>query len=736
MKILLLIDALSPGGAETHVLTLANALIARGHSVTVLSDGGALERAEPNSDLRFLHPPAPFGSRICFALGNLSFLCRLQRAERFDVLHAHTRKTAFLLRLFAVLFRPRLSELAARLPYRKAALRRCLSPLLVVTCHAKFRPRWRKLSFWGERTVAVSRDLAHHLTDTFGVSEARIDVVENGVDTARFCPVKQALSDVIHIVFASRLDKDCSAGARLLLDLFADWKHRAAARGKELRLTLVGGGDCFDDLSRKAETVNRTLGKRDVVLPGAIGDVERVLNAADLFVGVSRAAMEAMCCGLPVILAGDEGFGGLLMPGEFDRLAEGNFCCRGESPLTKQGLDAAFDRWLGMSDGQRRELADALCRRSRARYDGDRMAEATEAVYRRATAARPPLRALVVGYAGCQNLGDDTILRRLIDRWQNRPAPLFPAAEDSPTLPVRLTLVATVRDPVVCRTAFSGIRLIRRGRPWTLWRAIGRADAVIFGGGCLLQTCSRHGRRSLAYYLALMLVARLRGRPFHLVANGIGPLRNGVCRLATRLVLSLAAGISVRDGRSRRLLLSLGIQADKVKEQSDPALSLSPPTEQECAAVAARLLNEQAKLAKKLLCVVPKAMPDAMLDRLCGELTLLWRTKGVYPLFLPFDQAADVPVCQRILSRVGVGQLIVTDDERTVLALFSHAGAVISGRLHGLILAFDAGVPAAALWAGGDDSKIIDFAKDAGQAIWPGEDGAVGFWRIFNRGDE
>ena len=735
MKILLLIDALAPGGAETHVLTLANALITRGHSVTVLSDGGDLERVHSPKSPRFLHPPAPFGSRIRFALGNLSFLCRLQWEERFDVLHAHTRKTAFLLRLFSLFFRPRLSDLAARPTYRKAALRRCRSPILVVTCHAKFRPRWRKLSFWGERTVAVSRDLAHHLTDTFGVSEARIDVVENGVDTARFCPAKKSPSDVIRIVFASRLDEDCSSAARLLIDRFTDWSCRAKAQGKELRLTLVGGGNCFDDLSQKAEKVNRALGKRDVVLLGAIGDVERVLNAADLFVGVSRAAMEAMCCGLPVILAGDEGFGGLLLPDDFDRFAAGNFCCRGESPLTKQGLDAAFDRWLGMSDGQKSELADTLCRLSRARYDGDRMAEATEAVYRRAAAARPPLRALVVGYAGCQNLGDDAILRRLIDRWQNRPAPLFPAAEDGPTLPVRLTLTAAVRDPAACRSAFPGIDLIRRDRPRALWRAIGRADALIFGGGCLLQTCSRHGRRSLAYYLALMLVGRLRGRPFHLVANGIGPLRNGVCRLATRLVLSVSGGISVRDGRSRRLLLSLGIRADKIKAQSDPALTLGPPSEQECAA-AARLLDDGASSAGRLLCVVPKEMPDAMLDRLCDELGVLWQTEGVYPLFLPFDRAADLPVCQRILSRVGAGQLIVTDDERTVLALFSRAGAVLSGRLHGLILAFDAGIPAGALWGGGEDRKIVDFAKDAGQAVWPGEDGAVGFWRIFNRGDE
>ena len=42
LKILLLTDRLSLGGAETHILSLYNELCALGHSVTVISSGGAL----------------------------------------------------------------------------------------------------------------------------------------------------------------------------------------------------------------------------------------------------------------------------------------------------------------------------------------------------------------------------------------------------------------------------------------------------------------------------------------------------------------------------------------------------------------------------------------------------------------------------------------------------------------------------------------------------------------------
>ena len=43
LKILILTDKLSLGGAETHILTLCSGLEALGHSVTVISSGGALE---------------------------------------------------------------------------------------------------------------------------------------------------------------------------------------------------------------------------------------------------------------------------------------------------------------------------------------------------------------------------------------------------------------------------------------------------------------------------------------------------------------------------------------------------------------------------------------------------------------------------------------------------------------------------------------------------------------------
>ena len=95
MNVLLLIDALTPGGAETHVVTLARALASKGHTVSVLSDGGALEERLICAGVRCLHPSCPFGGAAWRSFWrNLRFLKRLGQEQSYDIFHAHTRRTA------------------------------------------------------------------------------------------------------------------------------------------------------------------------------------------------------------------------------------------------------------------------------------------------------------------------------------------------------------------------------------------------------------------------------------------------------------------------------------------------------------------------------------------------------------------------------------------------------------------------------------------------------------------
>ena len=720
MNVLLLIDALELGGAETHVITLARQLRVAGHGVCIISEGGALEQQAIESGVRALRFPCPVrGNALPSLYENVRTLCTLQRREHFDVMHAHTRRTALYLRLFRLVcrMRPRvLLRPTAHGTYRKRALRRLSFPSLIVTAHARFVPRFRRLSFWGDATVAVSEDLAQHLIRRFGLSPSAITVIPNGIDSSVFFPDKQRKlrADVFHLVFASRLDEDCSAAAFALLDLAPILAERCAKKGLELRITILGGGACYGALLACAQRVT-ALGMRQlsISLVGATVSPAAYFRRADVFVGVSRAALEALFCGAAVVLGGNEGFGGLLDEYNFEHFATENFCCRGEQPLTEQRLLRALTPLISLSPDERRARAAAVRRRANEQYSAWTMAKWTLAVYRASVRARCMLHVLIGGYAGCGNLGDDAILRRIAACWQGQAAPrsLISLSPDAPLVHPYARLSLTALTGTGEASPFGIPCIARRGAWRMLARRMREADAFVLGGGALLQNCSAHGSRSLIYYVGLLWLARLYGCPFCLLANGVGPLTGSLAMRAVGAVLRRAAGISVRDSGSGRLLLSLGVVPSRLAYEADPVLSVVPVRADQ----AARFVQERIAFSslRPFLCVVPRPCENAScLQSIADALSRLVRERGVIPLLFPFDAQKDAVICRRMARQSG-GAVISCEDERMAAGIFARSRGVLSLRLHGLILAKAVGCRAIALPYSPNDPKATDFAAAA-----------------------
>lgn len=324
MKILMCTDVLGVGGAETHILSLVGELTARGHDVTVAAAPGELVKALPRG-VRFV-PLPPFRRTPWGLLRSRRRLARLVRRARprFDVVHAHARLPALLLRPLTGHTR------------------------FIVTAHAMFRmtPMLARLSVWGDHTIAVSSDIKRLLIERGHVRAERISVIPNGIDTRRFCPTEsREVREAPRIVFVSRLDHDCSSAARALCRIAGRLNDAWPGIG----VTLVGGGDCYGEIAALAELMDAACGVRVVRAVGAQTDVRGLLREADIFVGVSRAAMEAAACGVPVILAGDEGYGGVFRPGEAPDAT--NLCARGDSGRRGAAFslsDALFEDICGL----------------------------------------------------------------------------------------------------------------------------------------------------------------------------------------------------------------------------------------------------------------------------------------------------------------------------------------------------------------------------------------------------
>lgn len=674
MKILLLTDRLDRGGAETHITQLALGLSRMGCKVTLLSAGGKSADALAAMGFRHIRLPVTTHNPLRWLLLH-RYLIALCKREKFDVLHAHARIPALLLR----------------------GMERygCAT---VVTVHARFSvsPLSRRICCWGEHTVAVSEDLREYLMREYRVPSERITVISNGIDCDVFRPTAQkASAEYRRVLFASRLDADCSLGAELLLRI----APAVLRQFPHTRIEIAGGGDAFPRILALAEEANRIIGRDAIRMHGYVDDMPTLLRECDVFIGASRAAMEAAACGCAVILCGNEGYLGVLDKNVLQKATLSNLCCRGARAADTYRLQG--DLVFLLSDpNTRKSVATEARDEVLVRFGAERMCRETLMLYRRAV--KLPFRhtLLIGGYFGCKNLGDDAILSGFLEG-------IRAIAPD-------VRVIALTGAPKRDRRRF-GIRCVNRRNPFAILFAMLRADAFLCGGGSLLQ--NRTSNRSLSYYLHLLNVARLCGAVPILYAAGIGPLYGNRARERTAKTLSRCAYISLRDPDSLRLARSLGIERARLHLGADTAnLIAPPPMTRSDALLQQHGLAEQARI----LCLILRGGKHNADERrtVIAAARMLCRRHALVPMLAILDQKSDADATQSAAEILN-GTVLSLTDPRDAIALFSSVALVITMRLHGQILATLSGTSAIGIASDSTSEKILSFSKITGQKSIP-----------------
>lgn len=274
--VLLVTDALEPGGLERVVVDLAAGLAADGRAVGVHAAlGGAFWNELPPTVTRHPSPGTP----------TVRSIRRLLGTGGYDVLHAHQRKVAL----------------------RANAAAAGLGVPVVEHVHNVFptTPLGRLLSFRSPLLVACGSAVQAMLEDDFRRSPDRIRLVPNGVRDLAGGPVPALPSAVwpgtLRLVGVGRLteQKDPLRFVRLIAAL------RPLLEGTDLRAVWVGGGPLLATVEQEVER----LGLTDVVaLVGQQRDVHRYLGDADALLLTSRweglplVALEALAMGRGLLL--------------------------------------------------------------------------------------------------------------------------------------------------------------------------------------------------------------------------------------------------------------------------------------------------------------------------------------------------------------------------------------------------------------------------------------------------
>ena len=667
MKIMLITAEMDRGGAETHIFCLARELVKMGDEVVVVSSGGELAEKLCGVGAEHIRLSADRYSPLSVLRGRV-MLRRIIGEKGIDLIHAHSRISAFL-----------------SYPVAK----KCGIPL-ITTVHARFSTPllYRRLAKWGRPTIAVSEDLGQYLRDNYRIDGENIRVIPNGIDTSVFCR-KSSASVKNRIVFMSRLDRDCSKGALSLCNI----GKKLLDRFDGLEIVICGGGEELEGIRERAERICNSVGKNFISVVGHVDNTAELLRTAHVFVGVSRAALEALGCGALTVLCGNEGMLGLVDSREVLEKAElTNFCCRGEKRLEDGRLLSELCRALSLPDGEAGRLSEMGAEYVRELHGAVGMATRIRLLYGQVGRAETRRgRVVLCGYYGYGNMGDNALLRACIVRARGE----FAHSE----------IIALTEKGKADEESF-GVRCVRRMAPFSLFRELMRAEVLVLGGGTLLQ--DRTSLRSLVYYVALCRIVAFFGGRIVLWGNGLSELRS---RLSEGLVLSVlerAEYIGLRDMRSvtEALRIISPECADRLYLEPDLAFLQATATDKRITFLKERLGIAYGRYA---VAAIKGGAEKGIVRILESELSSL-AEDGIRAVILPMLPREDRSVCREVAERVG-GILAEGLCESDAVGLMRGAEVVCGMRLHALVFAAVAGVPFAGF---GTDPKIEVFCRENG----------------------
>lgn len=317
---------------------------------------------------------------------------------------------------------------------------------------------------------------------------------------------------------------------------------------------------------------------------------------------------------------------------------------------------------------------------------------------------------LIAGYYGFGNAGDEAILSAILAELRNRHA--------------NLEFVVGSANPAETAAAFN-VRSVGWKDVEALLIAAEESDLIILGGGGLFQDywgvprgiALTHSHWGISFCSAIGMLAVLYQKPFMIYSVGVGPLLSEEGRTLTRWTFDLATAATVRDQESRDLLVSLGVPEERIFITPDPALTL--PLDSKSALEILHAHGVDLK-GRPLIGVCIRNWKegdeaDEWKRALARGLDQFLDVHDVQIIFIPFqvsdhplenDHAAAVSVMAMMQHTDRVCALQESYSPATLAGLLSYCQLLVGMRLHSLIFAANAGVPAVAL---AYDPKIDHF---------------------------
>ena len=296
------------------------------------------------------------------------------------------------------------------------------------------------------------------------------------------------------------------------------------------------------------------------------------------------------------------------------------------------------------------------------------------------------MRSVMVGaWIGSTNLGDELVFSSLVRKLRVRKIEVI-----APSVNVHAT---------VCEHNEHAVGHLDP-------RSVRRVDAVIFGGGGLLQ--DETSPFNLPYHLARPVSGRLTNRPVAGIGLGAGALNRGVARWLVRAGLRNVHPITVRDDESRSLLQSLHIEA---RTTADLVFGLDPPRGVKPDRLVVCLRPWSGKRHIRPVGARTAESPEWMVEAAARALDEASTAIGVPVHFVALQRDRDHALHEAVAARMRASVTFATPTVHEVIDEVGRGAVVVSMRYHGVVCAALSGRPSVAI---GYSPKVDSLVGDLG----------------------
>lgn len=267
------------------------------------------------------------------------------------------------------------------------------------------------------------------------------------------------------------------------------------------------------------------------------------------------------------------------------------------------------------------------------------------------------MRAVLSGYYGKGNGGDEALLASLLQM-----------------LPKHVTPLVLSGNPAQTEQEY-GVEACDRMNLLAVIKALRRSDALIWGGGSLMQDAT--SALNPFYYGGLMQLAQWMGLRTIAWGQGIGPLHRPLTRWLARRVFKGCTAVSVRDRASAALLASWDVSFTLAP---DPVWALRGEP-------LPGLWNLPAPRVAVSLRNHPQ-LTAARLERLIRALVSFQTATQAFVLLIPFQPTHDLAIAQQIHAQLPkTSKILQITDPQQLMGVFRGVEMAIAMRLHALIMA-------------------------------------------------